>query len=252
MIAYFVTCDIITDGVILGDSDVSLLISDEFGSGPASSMVNIKQNINSVINTIYGIKCDNRYIKDKYKDIINTDRIVNVATSFYLKNISKEVYESIFATVILSPFVHFSTQSTFENLDKTLDNIKYHFGSHMLSTIKCGHTLFKKDTFYIAFECNRSYISSKLLSISNSDEILSYSTFSNPTISLVLSHCDKNTYNSLPFYKDCMLDYYKDNEKKLQKTNDDLKRELSSERISNKKKLDELNTDIQNKKPKKI
>lgn len=170
MTAYFVTVN--DDNHINGIANFKEYISEEFGSHVSDSSVFIPGKING--KYIYGFTCDNVYIKDKYKEIINTEKnmLCYSCPIILIKSIKKAEYDLMF-DIKYNTHVYFAIKIN-KKFDKSpfdeVADIKNIFGSHVATTIKYGE--YDVDNYCIAFECHRDYISNELRKIINTPHML--------------------------------------------------------------------------------
>lgn len=141
---------------------MSHLISNEFGSGPVSSMREIEEDVDYIgCRTTFGIECDDNYIKDKFKSIVGTTNTVVIHPEFHVRSVTKELYKSLFPEKIILPeFVYFSVKVNNKNIEEKVAEIRLHFGSFVVSSLKC--TLNQHNSVDgVVLECNSNYISDK-------------------------------------------------------------------------------------------
>ena len=168
MTAYFITTSY--DKNINSIDMFRSRITDEFGSYVSSS-ISVSFNIKAGCN-IYGFICDNKYIKNKYRDIINTEFNAKSCNFpyIYFKSLTKEAYETMFS-IVNSQLVYFASKIeknnflNFINQNEEKNYIETIFGSHISMTIKYGE--YDSDNYCMAFECNINYITDDLRNIIN-------------------------------------------------------------------------------------
>lgn len=105
MLAYFISYRYSIN--ILSLDEFKACVTFEFGDYVGSSVcVAFTKNKKS---KIYGFQCDKKYIKDEYREIIDTDITIkcNVSPFIIIKSISKEEYELIFNIKKASESVYF-------------------------------------------------------------------------------------------------------------------------------------------------
>ena len=209
MTYYFINANVIESP--MPRAFMSHIISQEFGSGPASTMREIEQDVDYIGNrTTFGIECDDNYIKDKFKAIVGSTNTVVIHDDFHVKSVTKEFYKSLFREKIILPeLVYFLVYVNDKTLQKHVANIRLHFGSYVASSLKCNLGQYN-GVDAVIFECNSNYISDGLREIVNSRGMVTYPNHVGDSNTwLNINSCPSSYYTDNISYNEYMIQSYK-------------------------------------------
>jgi len=203
-------------------TDFRRSILDEFGYY-VSSTVNVYFDKNTNSN-IYGFICEIEYIKNIYKNIVNTNKLAKISGKekfIMIKSLTKEVYESMFSikdTNYVYFALKFDKRSNFfhyiyDDLDENyINNI---FSENVATTLKYGE--YDIDNYCMSIKCHINYIKCEFRNIVNTDdyiELLPIQFYYNDNgLKLVAVSTTEEKYNLLGD-KDSMLQMVLDRKKR--------------------------------------